>query len=85
VYDLSQLSMKFERHLDAEVIDFEVRRPVPCSPALVTPETAFPGMVLCTTHERRDLLTELSFRRTLVIMAFQVTASHCTTRADPGR
>ena len=25
MYDLSQLSMKFERHLDAEVVDFEVQ------------------------------------------------------------
>lgn len=24
VYDLSQLSMKFERHLDAEVVDFQI-------------------------------------------------------------
>ena len=24
VYDLSQLSMKFERHLDAEIVDFQI-------------------------------------------------------------
>jgi hypothetical protein len=30
VYELGQLGMKFERHLDAEVVDFQVRtRPAP--------------------------------------------------------
>jgi hypothetical protein len=24
VYDLAQLSLKFERHLDAEIVDFQV-------------------------------------------------------------
>ena len=26
VYELGQLSLKFERHFDAEIIDFQVRR-----------------------------------------------------------
>ena len=30
VYELSQLSLKFERHFDAEVVDFQVRRQPSC-------------------------------------------------------
>jgi ribosome biogenesis protein ENP2 len=31
VYELSQLSMKFERHFDAEIVDFQVLMFVTCS------------------------------------------------------
>ena len=46
MYDLSQLSMKFERHLDAEVVDFQARRAQ--NPVAVTLTTLSPD--LCVSN-----------------------------------
>ncbi len=47
VFDLAQLSLKFDRHLDAEIVDFQVREPLSrCwrRPAPPPPESTQPSV-----------------------------------------